>query len=269
MPAQMDDITLIQHFIEGDLLLVANYRLRVQPAQDMVQLLGHSGQFIAWAKHTTFPASFGVRVGSEYAKLLNQTLLEHEFVPLGVDASQRFTTYEYHPVPAGHELNYTAGKELWKYWWKHRKQLSGPNPSTELLVFAHRQWAKVVQIDFQETTLFVQTEAGELALQNQDSVVWVHPIEPATAADKTVLFVGQPPVSRPPWVPSRSLDTTQPRSGGRSAGRVAERSQAAGVSPPASALNYVDHHSEHELIIETPRGKVVVEGEHLAYHVLR
>lgn len=264
MPAQMDDITVIQHFIEGDLLLIANYRLSVQPAQDMVQLMGRSGQLIAWAKHLTCPASFGVRANSEYAAILKQALLEHEFVPLGLNASQQFMLYEYHPIPEGYEMHCTPGKELWKYWWNHRKQLTGAQPEREILIFAHRHWRAVTQIDFQETTLFVTTDSGEVALQNQDLVAWIEPQNPTTVEDATVFFAGPPST----FELTKKLRQRLTAQTSATVARPAPAT-ATGKSAPnrtMTALNYVDRCSEHELIIETPQGKVVVVGDRLAYH---
>jgi hypothetical protein len=261
MPAQMDDITVIQHFIEGDLLLIANYRLSVQPAQNMVQLMGRNGQLIAWAKHLTCPASFGVRASSEYADILNQALLEHEFVPLGLDANQPFMLYEYHPIPQEHEMHCTPGRDLWKYWWKHRKQLTGPCAETEILVFAHRCWSPVMHIDFQETTLFITTEAGETALQNQDQVAWVQPLDQTDTEDETVFFAGAPST----YELTKKLQHRLATQGGSRAGTAPAKERTASRRT-AAALNYVDHCSEHELIIETPQGKVVVVGDRLAYH---
>lgn len=270
-PSQKADIPLIQKFVTGDALLMANRRLSIQPGPGLLQLLGRHGQLIAWAKHAACPARFGVRVSNEYAELLNQTLLDHHFMPIGLNAKQSFMQYEYHPVPRGHEMHYTQGRDLWKYWWTHHKRCIDPNPE-EVLVFTQQRWSRITQVNFQETTLFIQTVNGEFPLQNQDFVVWIKPLHPVRQEKGTPLFSSQSPDSAfSATIRERFVGQTcafREMTHESVSNHITALKPSQQATDAHDALDYVQRCSAQQLIIETPKGKVVVVGEELHVHAV-
>ena len=263
MATQIDDVTLIKHFIEGDTILAANYRLRLQPAQDMFQLLSRSGQLIAWAQHTACPARIGVSAVNDYAKLIGKLLIADHFIPVGPDTTGRYMTYEYHPAPHEDEICYTPARNFWKYWWCHRRRLVGPHKDTEIMAFINRQWQDVQDVAFHAETLFITTDQGDVALQNQDRLVWSQPTCSVEQAVDTTNELDQSlALGRASDIPA---DTTRPSLKPLlSAPNQRELASEASSDQVTGALRYVAQVSAQQIIVETPQGPIVITGDRLA-----
>ncbi|MEP0929565.1 MULTISPECIES: hypothetical protein [Cyanophyceae] len=79
----LDDLTLLQWFVSGDATLEANQSLRLQPANNVRQLLGRKGSLLATAYDATTPARIEVRRHTDYTNVLHQVLIDHHFLPVG------------------------------------------------------------------------------------------------------------------------------------------------------------------------------------------
>ena len=265
MATQIDDVTLIKHFIKGDTVLAANYRLRLQPAQDMFQLLSRSGLLIAWAQHAACPARIGVSAVNDYAKLIGKLLIADHFIPVGPDTTGRYMTYESHPAPHADEIRYTPARNFWKYWWCHRRRLVGPHKDTEIMAFINRQWQHVQDVAFHAETLFITTDQGDAALQNQDRLVWSQPSCSAEQATDTTNGLDQSLAPGPGLASAISADTTRPSLKPLlSAPNQRELASEASSNKGMGALSYVVQVSAQQIIVETPQGPIVITGDRLA-----
>lgn len=272
--SQIDDFSLISLFIEGRNILVSNHRLRIQPVQDVVQLLTHRGQIIAIAYPNKTPATLIVRAESNYVKVLHKLLLDSQFMRLGRDTNSQFLAYEYHPIPSGHDLRDTTAVALWKYWWNNRRRFKATTSPEELLVFTQGHWLPIKDIACNQGTMFISTVLGELPLQGNDEVVWLEKQqELEEEEDKTVFFVGSVPasahqlsqrvVSQPvfaPVTPSEASQASVPS--GTKGLAVAIPTVAATLSIPMLAANLQNlvEIINDKLLIHTALGNIVVEG---------
>lgn len=168
-----NDIALIQKFVQGELSLLANQNLRVEPAFDTAQLLSKKGGLLATAKLVGQIRSVLVRQSSTYQELINRILVEHRYIPISVN-EKGFVEYEHRPIPPGYELNSTEVRQLWKIWRSHysRKQDQAP-----LLVLTPQGWEAVCTIAFSQESFFIQLKTDELMVQVSDRIIWLSPVE--------------------------------------------------------------------------------------------
>jgi hypothetical protein len=272
MSTQIDDISLLIHFIEGDVVLASNYRLRIQPAQDLFQLFTSRGQLIAWANHRQFPPRIGVRPISEYSELLREILLQHEFMPIGFNNSKQFMEYEYHPIPQDHELSFTLAQDFWKYWWANRKRLVGAKKELEILVFTQQRWEIVEDVAFQAETLFITTSEGETALHSQDYLAWIQPMAAKDEDEKTVCFAADPSAA-PDGQTHIALGAREtPGAGLKQSDQQPKRSPHPMASAPwrmeQTPLGHVHRCADDTLIVETPHGDIMIVGDRLNFFVV-
>ncbi|MBW4421033.1 MAG: hypothetical protein KME13_17645 [Myxacorys californica WJT36-NPBG1] len=184
-----NDIALIQKFVQGELSLLANQNLRVEPAFDTAQLLSKKGGLLATAKLVGQIRSVLVRQSSTYQELINRILVEHRYIPISVN-EKGFVEYERRPIPPGYELNSTEVRQLWKIW---RIYYSKKKDQAPLLVLTSQGWEAVRTIAFSQENFFVQLETDELMLQVSDRIVWLSPVEEEEA---TQIFTPIAPVDR-------------------------------------------------------------------------
>ncbi|MBW4540832.1 MAG: hypothetical protein KME43_17025 [Myxacorys chilensis ATA2-1-KO14] len=186
-----NDIALIQKFVQGELSLLANQNLRVEPAFDTAQLLSKKGGLLATAKLVGQIRSVLVRQSSTYQELINRILVEHRYIPISVN-EKGFVEYEHRPIPSGYELNSTEVRQLWKIWriYYSKKQDQAP-----LLVLTSQGWEAVRTIAFSQESFFIQLETDELMLQVSDRIVWLSPVEEEEA---TQIFNPVAPIDRNP-----------------------------------------------------------------------
>jgi hypothetical protein len=272
VPNQLDDLTIIRHFIQGDVALASNYQLHVQTTHNTHQLYTNKGQLIARARHNTNPAKISVRPLGEYSELLKKMFLEHEFMPLGLDASGHFVDYEYHPIPDGYALNLTSAQDFWKYWWRHLKFQTGFQQAPEVLAFLDGKWSIVQELVLQKRTLFITAGDSETALQDFDEVTWLQPQEDVVEADQTICYTSLPSqgelaqqgFTAPPKEPAPLGQAPQNHRDDKD-DALPLKSSKSGPTP----IGFVRRCSDNKLIIETPHGQVVVMGDRLNFFVNR
>lgn len=179
---QIDDITVIQRFVRGEVALLANPNLRVEPAFNTAQLLAKRGGLVATAKLVGHLRAILLRYSSTYGELVNRILVENSYIPVGTTA-QGLTQYEYRPIPPGYEANYTEARYFWKMWRTHygRKRIVNQPP---LKVMGAQGWESVQTIAFSQDNFFIRVTSDEIMLHLDDRLVWLNPIE---EAEQTVL----------------------------------------------------------------------------------
>ncbi|MEL7314762.1 MAG: hypothetical protein AAFN08_07395 [Cyanobacteria bacterium J06559_3] len=207
----LDDVALIERFIEGQAHLAANEKLQVQSTLDTDQLLSRKGQVLAIARLKTDPPEIRVRSESTYTELLDKTLRSRGFLPPRAHNMAGFVRYERYKGPAGYQLRCEPARLLWREWWIRYRQNRPQFLDMELLLFTHNQWYPIRNIVFSNSTLFVTTYRGETAHQGDDLVIWAENKTPQARRSRPISGTraqlqrqpGQTPVNTRPS-PTRS-----------------------------------------------------------------
>ena len=232
----LDDLTLIQRFVEGKASLECNPNLRVESTLDTIRLSTKKGAFLAAVKLALNIRSAFVRQESKYWEVISQILVENSFMPMGL-TEQGLMRYEYCAIPSGYEMKYTEARSLWKTW---RTQLHRKSAQPKLLLHTPKGWQGVQNINVSQELLFVETltdgQADEQMMHGSDRLVWLSPIE---EEPKTQIFAHIP---------------------------VAETQPSEAVSA-LQILSQLIQMKEGKLYVQTSQGKVVIEGSDLRFHL--
>lgn len=173
--SQLDDVGVIQQFIQGEPQLLANRNLRVEFAFDSAQLLTKTSGLVATAKLVGQIRSVLVRHASTYSEQLNQVLVANQYLPVGTD-TKGFMQYQHRPIPEGYAANYTEVRHLWKTWRMFFCIKRNPQRPS-LMILASEQWQPVEEISFGQDHFFVTTPKDEVMLYADDRLIWLHPVE--------------------------------------------------------------------------------------------
>lgn len=263
----LDDLTLLQWFVSGDATLEANQSLRLQPANNVRQLLGRKGSLLATAYDATTPARIEVRRHTDYADVLHQVLIDHHFLPIGQGLDSQVLCYAHHPIPQGYHVNYAAARQLWKQWWMHHSRRGNRPLQLDLLVLAQNQWYPIRDIAINSGTLYVDTLRGENVYHGDDMVAWLEK-EPCEEGDKTCVWApppgravptptAEPPVSAAPAPVRVPVPAPRPAPPPRFPSAPAPQ---ATVDPTLAPVVYA---LDGKVYIQTAVGVVVVEGKEL------
>ncbi len=174
---QIDDITVIQKFIQGEMVLLANANLRVEPAFNTAQLIAKKGGLIATAKLAGQIRSVLLRHSGTYGELVDRLLVENLYIPTGT-TSQGLTQYEPRQIPAGYEAHHTEVRHLWKTWlteYGKKRVLNRP----PLKVLTAKGWESVEAIAFGQESFFIRVASDEIMLHVSDRMTWLNPVEAA------------------------------------------------------------------------------------------
>jgi hypothetical protein len=231
--SSLDDLTLIQRFVEGKASLEANPNLRVESSSDAIRLSTKRGAFLAAVNLALNMRSAFVRQGSQYGEVISQILVEHSFIPMGLN-EQGLMRYEYYPIPQGYEMKYTEARVLWKTW---RGQQLQKNTQQKLLVHTPNGWKCVQTIKTSQELLFIETLADEVMIHSTDRIAW---LSAAVEEPKTQIFAYKPLAQPEPPAPS---------------------------SESSHYFSGVVQMKDGKLYIQTPQGEVVVEGSDLRFYL--
>lgn len=231
----LDDLTLIQRFVDGKASLESNPNLRVESALDTTRLFTKKGVFLAAVGMALNMRSALVRQESQYWELISQILIESRLIPTGI-TEQGLMRYESCDIPQEFELNYTEARLLWRYWRAEMRSESPEQMQSRLLVQTPKGWQSVLGIQNSQQLLFIKTADDELMIHNGDRVVWLSPV---VEQPETQIFAHKPLVERPSEVVAESLQI----------------------------LSKVIQMKEGKLYIQTAQGEVVVEGTDLRFRL--
>jgi hypothetical protein len=260
----LDDIALIQQFIQGKVKLSFNHSLRVEPVADTVQLLTKKGLLLATANLASQFKVIFVRQESAYWQQINHVLLENQLMPTG-KIINGLMHYEYHPVPIGYQINYAEALNIWKLWRSHAHNHKLENCARiNLLIFAEDSWQPIQEMAFSQESVFIKTYASEIMLHSSDRLVWISPTEDNQAPailepiptsqnnlESTTLNDAQlQPVNQTLWEPSQVSDK-QPIS----------QLPLPSISKNKNILSI----DKGKLYIQTIEGEIVVEGSNLRF----
>ncbi|PSB31937.1 hypothetical protein [Stenomitos frigidus] len=264
----LDDVTLIQQFISGEATLLANQKLRIEPAFNSVQLLANRGGLIATMKQVGSRQTILLRQASDYSNIVRQILIARQFVPVAGAVDQPgFEQYCADEIPAGYEANHTSAIALWKEWWRTARQQSAHGIHMDILIFARDTWYPIRNIVCSQGVLFITTLVSEVSFQSHEQFTWLRRLPASRPGDP-------PPLASP--VPARSL---QPLSRSPQPTIAHQERPTASTSPDflskrdalgssaRSDLKQVLRFRQGKLYVTTALGDIVVEGSHLKFRL--
>ncbi|WOD40556.1 hypothetical protein [Nodosilinea sp. E11] len=240
----LDDLTLLQWFVSGDATLEANQSLRIQPANNLRQLMSRRGSLLATAYDAALPPRIEVRPNTDYTGVLHQILLDHHFIPTGQGKERQVIDYAHYPIPDGYRIVYGPSRQLWKLWWSHASRLRDRQLQFDLFVLVKQQWYPVREIAINSGTLYIDTLRGETVHHGDDMMVWLEKDDQGEA-EKTCFWT--PPVALP-------KPATAPAPTSMAAAQAT-------VDPNLAPLVYA---LDGKVYVQTARGVVIVEGQNLA-----
>jgi hypothetical protein len=254
----LDDLTLLQWFVSGDASLEANQALRIQPANNLRQLLGRKGSLLATAYDAVMPPRIEVRRNTDYTDVLHQILVDHHFVPIGQGLDSQVLCYAHYPIPEGYHIVYGQARQLWKQWWSHASRLSDRHLQLDLFALTNQQWYPVRDIAINNGTLYVDTLRGETVHHGDDMMVWLEK-DRCEEADKTRFWAPPAPKSAP--APQTEPQAAAPLTASLSAPAQPPQPVAqATVDPTLAPMVYA---LDDKVYVQTALGVVVIEGENL------
>jgi hypothetical protein len=269
----LDDTTLINQFIRGEVSLAANQNLRVEAAFNVMQLLTKRGVLLAIASLAgeSQTPTIAVRQTSDYWKLIHQLLLKNHFLMIEPAEQAGFMKYEERSIPAGYQLNCTEARQLWKAWWTGMRHNNRHSIQIDLLIFQRNTWYPVRDIACNQGTLFIQSLAAEIALQGDDLIVWLQkgnlPIDQPVAAQPQPAQVSEAsPLKQRLQSQNCSNSHLQKALGADTAiGSIAPNHPVEPVAEKAIAPTQVDltqvlRQHQGRLYVTTALGEVVIEG---------
>ncbi|MBW4691880.1 MAG: hypothetical protein KME27_08930 [Lyngbya sp. HA4199-MV5] len=265
----LDDTTLIQQFISGEVTLAANQNLRIEPAFDSVQLLAKRGGLIASLKRVGSRQTIVMRQPSDYSVLMHQLLLARHFVPTPGGDPSGFTEYRADDIPAGYEVVHATVKELWKEWWRTARHTSTHGIHMDLLIFARDTWYPIRNIVCSQGTLFITTLVSEVAFTGNDSLTWLRRSPEPQTIEKT------PPTTAPtlarslqPFNKTAPLTSTVPeRPSIPASPDFLNKPEALDSAVSQPELRQVVRVRHGKLYVKTALGELVVEGSDLKYRL--
>ncbi|MEM6520692.1 MAG: hypothetical protein AAF892_04855 [Cyanobacteria bacterium P01_D01_bin.71] len=254
----LDDFSLLQLFVSGDVNLEANANFRVEPLGQLRQLLTTRGMLLATANAQALPPYIQLRAGTKYADTLHQTLLDYDFVPVDLANRNKVIRYEHHPVPAGFSHTCDVARHLWRKWWKRPDRFRNyQSNNTGFMILQSGKWHAIQEIVLSRSILYITTADGESILQGDDQAIWLEQNEPVEA---TVFSSAHNLVRQPSQ--KTSDDNFQSSSLPVKNGRPDHR-----ANPVCPALASVVKYSKGKYYIRTAIGNVVVSGGRLCCSV--
>ncbi|NJL11036.1 MAG: hypothetical protein HC908_15130 [Calothrix sp. SM1_7_51] len=172
----LEDIILIQQFVQGKGNILHNKSLYVESVPGSLRLLTTSGCLLATTKEDKNKKLFLVRQESDYWQLVNKILLENNYMPAG-NIGLGLVKYEYCQIPEGYEMNYDEARILWKTWRTQESLKSSDslenNFSNHLLIATKVGWHPINEIVFSREIIFVKADTEDILLGMSDKLVWL------------------------------------------------------------------------------------------------
>jgi hypothetical protein len=170
---ELDDTRLVEKFAQGSNQLLASTNLRLEVTGGAAQLLTRSGDAIAIMYVQTKPRTVIVKHSSPFSKLVDQHLLDREFVLIGDASRAGFVEYKHYVTPAGYRISYTDPSILWKKWWPTERFQNKQRFNMDILVNFKDNWYPIQGIVVNAGTFTIKTIAGQLALKRDGKVLWL------------------------------------------------------------------------------------------------
>jgi hypothetical protein len=273
----LDDISLIQEYIQGKNKLGFNNNLRIEPAGETIQLLTKKGVMLASVNVASQFKVILVRQNSNYWELINKILLENSLMPTGKLVNE-LMRYEYHPIPRGYKINYAEANELWQYWQRNTSPDTDSSKRLNLLVFNPEGWQPIKDVALSNETVFIKTYASDVVIHNCSRIAWLAPTRESfdAAVSQSSGFVRASAQTNPaPAIVENDKEHDNLQLVVQnilwSEAKVNQEENTQQVTPSTSTknssrtANNVLSIDQGRLYIQTIEGEIVVEGTDLAF----
>lgn len=170
---ELDDTKLVEKFAQGSNQLLASTNLRLEVNGGVSQLLTRSGDAIAIMYLQTKPRNIIIKHSSPFLKLIDEALIDRDFVLIGDANRVGFVEYKHYVTPAGYKISYTDPSILWKKWWPTERFQNKQRFNMDILVNFKDNWYPVQGITVNAGTFTIKTIAGQLVLKRDNKVLWL------------------------------------------------------------------------------------------------
>jgi hypothetical protein len=170
---ELDDNQLIEKFVHGSNQLLSSQNLRLEVNGNLSQLTSRTGDSIAIMYLQNKPRTAIIKNSSNFAELINSSLIERDFVTIGDASRPGFTEYKHYVTPAGYRIWYTDPSILWKKWWPTERFHNKQRFNMDILVSLKDNWYPVQDINVHGGTFTIKTIAGQLILKRNNKVLWL------------------------------------------------------------------------------------------------
>ena len=170
---ELDDTKLVEKFAQGSNQLLASTNLRLEVNGGASQLLTRSGDAIAIMYLQTKPRTVIIKHSSPFSKLIDECLIDRDFVLIGDANRTGFVEYKHYVTPAGYKISYTDPSVLWKKWWPTERFQNKQRFNMDILVNVKDNWYPVQGIVVNAGTFTIKTIAGQLVLKRDNKVLWL------------------------------------------------------------------------------------------------
>jgi hypothetical protein len=205
---ELDDNQLIEKFVHGSNQLLSSQNLRLEVNGNLSQLTSRNGDPVAIMYLQTKPRTAIIKNSSNFAELINSSLIERDFVTIGDASRPGFTEYKHYVTPAGYRIWYTDPSILWKKWWPTERFHNKQRFNMDILVSLKDNWYPVQDINVHGGTFTIKTIAGQLVLKRDNKVLWLAQImqSPEVANATVDIQQGSVPVdsAAPDFMPQLS-----------------------------------------------------------------
>jgi hypothetical protein len=182
---ELDDTKLVEKFVQGSDRLLASTNLRLEVTGGASQLLTRSGDTIAIMYLQTKPRSVIIKHSSPFLKLIDQCLLDRDFVLIGDASRAGFIEYKHFVTPDGYKISYTDPSILWKKWWPTERFQNKQRFNMDILVNFKDNWYPVQGIVVNAGTFTIKTLAGQFVLKRDSKVLWLAQSNPSQISQES------------------------------------------------------------------------------------
>lgn len=242
----IDDKTLVSQFVQGKTKLASNQNLRIESISTTVQLFSKKGLLLASINLASESKVFLVRQSSPNLQLINEVLLENNFIPTG-KLENGLMRYEYYHIPVGYQMNYTEVRYLWKFWRSQMNFRERNQQNFRLLIFTGNGFQKVLDMAFNQESFYIKTTNSEVLVQVDDRVIWMS-AEQSQSEPTTMIQAHKAPGSNLLGLYQEQIQPSEQLS-----------------SMAAITTNNIVRFDQGKLYIQTTEGEIVVEGSNLKY----
>ncbi|MBD2353337.1 hypothetical protein H6G41_01655 [Tolypothrix sp. FACHB-123] len=254
----MDDKKLISQYVQGKTKLAFNQNFRIESISTTIQLLTKKGFLLASINLSSSSKVFLVRQNSNHLELINEVLLENNFIPTG-KIENGLMRYEYYHIPAGYQMNYTEVRYVWKLWRAQTICRDRNQAKLKLMIFTGNGFQNIHEMAFSRESLYITTTNNEVLVQAGDRVIWLSAeqsqSEPTTAIQAHTTLKSDRTPAESNTTANNLLDLYQEQ--------IQPSEQL--LSMAAITTNNIVRFDQGKLYIQTSEGEIVVEGSNLKF----
>ncbi len=166
--------TLVQNFVQGQAILLANANLRAEPVGDTIQLIAKTEGVILKATLTDNPRTALVNRSSRYWELIHQAMFANSFFSNISTQNQGFYSYKQRPIPKKYQMFCTSILELWHVWSAHTNNLAPHSRAPmDIIMLKDGIWIPIKDVICgYGKNVYIKTVGDKVAVDRADMLIW-------------------------------------------------------------------------------------------------